>query len=416
MILHLRQHNTAPYRDVILNACLHNITFDPQVEDYKTDYLMEIIDLTPTPDFYHDRIRQATAHMDGQTDGRDAGHLVALTRYLAQRGDGEARQILYDVFLKNLEDEDTLGAGAIIEVDGVAGFIFVVDKIAAIKRKEAEPYAHGFLVFDLEEAIGESEAQAALATLRATNPNVDYYLHLVESHKITRRSASRHRAAVKGLSYTEIKRRIESGKSFSFLMNWGQTADQQDFLQAAEDLCQQDDPQQIFRYLWIFRKRPFPLDPQRLFRLMDVQHPFLSIPAITLSVLGDMQHPAVRDFGLRLIRERRFSGHAVRLLAQNFAPGDWTLIERLSAEALDDETYHSLTISVKYVFEQHPDPAAAPTLLNIYEYGPCSFCREQILLMLKSLGTLSQTIQDECRYDSNPVIRELARNDFDLEA
>lgn len=38
-----RHHRSAVYREAILNACLHNTVFDPQVEDSKAVYLLDLI-------------------------------------------------------------------------------------------------------------------------------------------------------------------------------------------------------------------------------------------------------------------------------------------------------------------------------------------------------------------------------------
>lgn len=412
VIQHLQQYSAAPYQDAILNACLHNTTYDPQVEGFKTAYLMEIIDLTPRPEFYYAHIREAAAHIGDETDDRDACQLVELTSALAQRGDAQARQILYQVFLENLMDENTLGATAIIEVDGAAGFNFVADKLGELRRSETEPATDSsVLLFTLEEVLGEAAAHKALAYARKSNPNIDYYLTLLETQQHAPPQSINEREVVAHLSYEKARSSIESG-SFFRLRDWVRGTSEQNLRQAAQDLLEQQDPQQILRCLRIFQHRPFPLDPQLLFQFMDLEHPQFSIPRVVLSALANIEHSSVRTFGLGLIQQGRFSGAAVRLLTHMLRSEDWALIESLSAQELDDETYHDLTWSVQDIFKQHPDSQATATLLNLYTYGPCSTCRERILLMLKSIGELSQQIREECLYDSNHYIRAWARSDF----
>ena len=55
-ILHLQSQDYSLYEDSILNACLHNISYDPQIEGYKTSYLIDIINLTDNADFFREQI------------------------------------------------------------------------------------------------------------------------------------------------------------------------------------------------------------------------------------------------------------------------------------------------------------------------------------------------------------------------
>lgn len=379
--------------------------------------MMEIINLTNDVDFYRDQILNATQQINDDTDDRDANHLVELTRIFAQQGDVQARQIIYDTFLKNLTDEETLGTSAIIEIDKVEGFIFVAEKLAEIKQQKGDHYGDDYLLFLLEEEIGEKEAQKALAKVRSIYPKVDFYLQIAEESRAKRTSNLSQREDTSKLSYTEVKEHI-SYKKHLYFRGWGQQADEQSLLQAAKDLFLQDDPHKLWQYLRIFAERAFPLDPKLLFPLMDVVHPYYPdvISVATLKALSNINHTAVREFAFKLIKQERFVGRAVELFVHNFEQDDWGIIEELSTRTLDDEDYHSLQGSVQDVFKQHSSKSAATTLQNLFEYGPCSHCRERIIMMLRSIDALPMYIQEECLYDSNEDIRKLAKNGFEIGA
>src|SRR5690606_13777923 len=178
-------------RDQILYTCLHNTNYDPQIEGYKTQYLMQIIDLTDDPRFYRDHILKSTKNIQQDTDNRDAQHLVELTTAFAKRGDIEARDIVYQVFESNFEDEDTLGASNIIEIDGVTGFVFLANKLAHRKRQSNETKAYDFLLWLLEEEVGEEQVSQQLALLRDTDEDLDHYLILVENDRKAKKSRRR---------------------------------------------------------------------------------------------------------------------------------------------------------------------------------------------------------------------------------
>jgi len=414
IILYLKQHDASSYRDLILHACLHNSTYDTQVEGYKTNYMMEIIHLTKEPDYYRQHILDATSKINEDSDDRDSGYLIALTTEFAKQNNAQARQIIYDLVERTFKDGDSRGVGSIIEIDKVDGLVYVLDKLVPILQQKDDPHWSDHLLWYLEDEIGESEAQDALNFVRKTNANVDYYMNQLDEQKQRQAQHRGSRLIPKKPSYAEIKVHIGKTTQYVNTFQWGETAEAQDLIDASNDLIQLNDPKLIWHYLKIFTRAPFPLDPKHLFRFMDVEYPhsYFSIPSVTLSVLSQLQHPSVREFALQLIEKGEWAERAVRMLALNYEANDWKMIEVMSTQTLDIESYHDLGYSVQDVFKQHPDPDAAQTLLNIYNYGPCSTCRRNILLMLKSIDALDE-IKAECLYDSNEDIRELAQNDFD---
>lgn len=405
-ILYLKSHDYTPYKDAILNACLHNITYDPQMEGYKTTYIMEIIELTQNVGFYREQILQATSAIDEDTDYHDARHLAELTSAFAKQGDNEAHQIIYDVFNANLNGEDALGASNIVEIDELEGFVYIASKLGDLKQNGGDPRVDTYFLWILEEIIGEEVAQNELEKLRQSNKFLDSYLNLVEQVRYERQH--NHKVPNPPQTYAEFKTAPKKG-NFD-LAHWGGNATKSDLELAAHDLINENDPSKVASYLSLFRRVPFPLEPKLLFSLIEMRHPHLNIPAMTLSVLAEIEHPSIREFALDLINNDNYSGSAVRLLAQNYKEGDWDLIEILSENLNDTDQYHDFTRSVQDVFEKNPVHFATQTLQNIYSNNPCSFCRSRNLEMLYEIDGLNSAMLDECRYDANLDIREWAEN------
>ena len=394
-----------------MHACLYNTTYDPQVEGLKTRFIIELIYLTKTPDFYRQHILTAARAIDSDTDDRDVAHLIELASQFAQRGDTTAREIVYEQFLRNPADEDTLGANAIVEIDGLEGFLYVVGNIIKHNYGADAHYVWGTLLYTLEDVIGEHRCRKELPQLRRTNPDLDTYLRLNRERKERYATHAKKRQMSNPITYADLRLRIQENTSFN-PHQWAAQATESDLNRAAADLLQQDDVNTLRHYLRLFIKRPYPLPPESLFRLVDAYAPDSRIPGMVLSVLSNIRHEAVREFGLRLIAESRFQGRAVRLLTYNFKQEDWAMIFGLTEQKFDNDTYHSFGWSVQDIFKQHPESEAVPSLLNIYNYGPCSTCRERILRMLASLNAIPDNIGQECLYDSNEDIRELASNNF----
>src|SRR5688572_14041571 len=85
-IPHLKTHDAAPYRDVILHACLHNISYDPQLEGGKTLYLWELIQLTRKPEYYRGKILEALVAITDEHD-YDTNQKVEMAFRFAEEGD-----------------------------------------------------------------------------------------------------------------------------------------------------------------------------------------------------------------------------------------------------------------------------------------------------------------------------------------
>ncbi len=412
VIVYLQDHDAAPYHDLILYACLNNTTYDTQFDGYKTDYMMEIINLTDNPDYYREKILKATQSIADDDESWQAGYLIAFTTAFAKQGDSEARQIIYDHVNRTFKDEDSLGVHSIIEIDSLDGFVYVMSKIAPLKRQEDDPYWYEGLLWELKETMGEAEAKEALEKVRKTNQDVNDYLSYLEDKDVENKARRIERSnSTKILTYAEIKKQITHRGISS---KWGEEATKEDLLMAAEDLVKLDDPILIARYLRIFQQALFPLNPELLFSFMNLEqsYPYPSIPAMTISILQNLSHSLIREFALQLIDEEEWAMRAVGLLAMNFEDDDWQMIEIMSEQRVEDDLYHSLGFSVQHVFKQHPDSNARQTLLNIYEYGPCMGCRKTILEMLATIDAIPDYIRNECMYDANEDIQNLAQSDF----
>lgn len=423
-ILHLQKHDAAPYRDVILDACLHNAVYDRQVEGGNGRYIMDIIELTGEQKFYRKQILDAASAINDNADDRDASHLLDMVQQFAEQGDKEARQIIYDV-ISTLTPENPWDAWRIIELDKIEGFLFIADNLGEFAISGAKFYETDYLLWSLEDDVGEAEATKTLTEARQDNERIDAYLKVVEKYRADReqhgKASQSRKSKPTNLTYSEITKQIESPGWGGMLNTWGKTADPESLKLVANDLLQEEDPDKLRKYLTIFRRTPFPLNPEPLFKLIDYRdnrHPTLSIqvPAKMFTVLENINHPSVRDFALRLFADKQWYGRAIGLLKSNFEDGDWSFIEEMTQRTFDNDfIHHNLEMSVRKVFDEHPSQAAAGALLNLYEYAPCSFCRRTIVKQLHSIDALTDSIREECLYDSNLEIRELAQRNFEPE-
>jgi hypothetical protein len=434
-LVYLHTHDATPYHDVILDACLRNTSYDPQIEGYRADYLFDVIKLTTDPDFFRDSILAALENIDNP-NSPDAYQLLGLaTRYAADRENQRARQIVYDQFVSHL-GTDTWGdwrrAYKIFYIDDIEGLLFTAERFGEILRNPPDGW-HLISQFDEDEESCDEEERAqwrALAESAQTNPKIAAYLDYERNEHTERRPRRKRTRTIKpGELYVYIKPRLAKinwRKSQHDLRMWSLDAAEDDLQRAAVDMIALNPFEE--RDLWnayccIFDKRPFPQDPHKL---TDVVRQISGKPHYgeddissekwlklnTLNMLEKVTHPAVRVLAIDLLDDNDWHAWTVDMLVSNWQDGDWARLEAISVRQMDRDQWHGFAMAIRHAFNAHPSPAAETTLLNVYEHNPCSFCREANVESLHQLDALPDWMIAECRHDANYDLREWITENF----
>ena len=92
---------------------------------------------------------------------------------------------------------------------------------------------------------------------------------------------------------------------------------------------------------------------------------------------------------------------------------DADLMEKLLREliaAKDWDCVHAAGMNISRTFRKESSiPHPKHLLPLLYEYDPCSYCRESLLMIMSNRRMLTKAILEECQYDSNEDIRRYAR-------
>jgi hypothetical protein len=128
--------------------------------------------------------------------------------------------------------------------------------------------------------------------------------------------------------------------------------------------------------------------------------------------LENLRHPAVRDFAHNNVAkgDRTFENFA--LLVTNYIPEDAILLESLLRELISQKNWddvHAAGMDIYRAFRKGSGIPHPKHLLPIlYEYNPCSFCRESALVYMSKHRMLTEEMLEECQFDSNYDIRRMA--------
>jgi hypothetical protein len=117
--------------------------------------------------------------------------------------------------------------------------------------------------------------------------------------------------------------------------------------------------------------------------------------------------PRIRELLLKLMNVPSRRGDAVELLTSNHEDGDFRIIEHALRGTIDVDDLHSISMGVRHLTKVHCPPDAANSLGFLYENGPCSICRGELVERLSALKSVPEWMREECLFDSNPDTRKL---------
>jgi hypothetical protein len=241
----LEEHDGAPYRNALLNACLHNVTYDAQLEDARTPYLWRLIKLSKQQAFFRSEVSKRLTERDDDPNECDWPQLFGLARLFAAEGDAEMRLAMYSAFERlGFENADALSAREFIELDGLDGFVFAASRFDILNRVD-EIWEIDWLIMRLEERLGKESARELMAQAACRNQTLAAVLEAVRQSERRYAKAKGDRGPRAAPTYRELK----SGKATRGwareLRRWAKTATPEQMEVAGEDFLFSKDAEKI---------------------------------------------------------------------------------------------------------------------------------------------------------------------------
>lgn len=405
--LHLQQHDSSPYFEVLLHACLYNPVYDRQCEGSRATYLFGLISLTNDQAAFEQRILDKFAALNDDDD-MDVEQLFDFALLYARSGNIQARRLLYEQFAANAGDGQDVGATQLIDLDGIDGFRFVAARLGEAAGLDPDFWDTNYLLDHLRKRVPNATIDADIAALGAAHSSVQYYLDVVAQNVASREQAAQQRQSMRSQSYAQIKiQLLPVGKQVPYLRlkRWGKSASPEDIEAAAHDLLKQDDPFQIAAYLAIFEQRIFPLGVQPL--LPFIRHSDDRVARWALDALSLFHDAAVRDVGLELLHTDWHVSDALGLFNLNYQVGDEELFLTLLDAAQTDDEVHALGFGILNILTHTIVNRAFDLLCTLYKRLPCSLCRTKVVQHLATMKALPNWMIQECQYDADEDTRSV---------
>ncbi|RYG32954.1 hypothetical protein EON81_19430 [bacterium] len=370
------------YGDALIASCVVSQLFDRSFESERAPYLMRLAEAARL----QERLLVAVlAALPVSENDRDTEQMIALLGEFAAQGEVRAWDVLEPRALAGHQ-----GAQDALASSGERGLEWAAEHVVP-SMSEDEKYRIGYWL-PSEEADDVTETERQLRAIHK-----DYEANFSRAPL----------PAEPVLTAEEVIDRLKAGSvSWRAAFHFGETASEGHMREAAE-LVLRNPTRYGLQALWrMLRTRAFPLPPERLFPLAEHKD---HGPRMCM-ILGRIDDPEVREFGLRFIRRRPVPWNGVEVLRTSLRPGDEApLLDILPDIAgYKDGERHNVITDLITLFETRPDLDGQPFFEWIYEHSPCATCRTSVVRQMVEQGTLPESIRAEALFDAEPEIVALA--------
>ena len=429
-VQHVRVSRPEEVRDDLLNVSLHCLVFDAQCEGWRAPWLMEMFQITGETEFYRKPILE---RLDEISDtelrkGRDFWQLYHFAKEFALRGDKEAHESVYRAFDRMIHDNFIEGSEELIELDGIAGLVYILEKTGQRIRDGFGFCNAKYDIESAEEKFGKETVQNAIETAKKQNEFVRLYFERAAMKDPYFDGPFVYRERLPDLSLREWTDQImdEDFSDFEIgdedhpflsldmrrriFVRVARKAETAELEYAFEKLMQTDNPMRQYCLLGIFAKRPMPRVEKKILDLIDSEN--VSLTWYAAQALSSTSHEWIREKGLELLQSdppqsNWYSG--IELLENSFRPGDQRMIEKALVKNVfpDIHSLHGAGLSLKHLIGSNPQESFADCCLWFYDQTPCSLCREDFVKHLVEKASAPPELLEECRDDCSEETREL---------
>lgn len=187
--------------------------------------------------------------------------------------------------------------------------------------------------------------------------------------------------------------------------------DEETVARLAETYRNQENPALRAEALKAFLDCAYPDDPQPI--LDDTLSECGELRRVAWIALKNIRHPAVRQFSMNNVEKGLRTPENLAILARNYVPRDQALLEELLRDLVakgDRDDLHGVGLDIYDLFDKAGrTPLPKHLLPLLYEYNPCSCCREIDLNHMARYRMLTEKILEECQCDSSEDIRRFAK-------
>jgi len=398
------------YRDIVLWGCRGNIAYDAQSEGTRSWYVYTMANCYPDKETFIGAAAEALRKYRPR-GGWDLLHLSELLMFFAMDGYESARLTLENKYQEILagmlarkkrrdgvfhELSDLEQLGLVLAVDSKS-FLRVAGDFGRLYRDKNYLYDGDFAWFFADKGSRYRKTMEAAAR---KNENIACFVRREQADVDAQEEQRQQR-----------KESLPDNLAGIRLSRWlAKKADPETVERYARTYREQSEPEARAEALRAFGWCPYPCDPQPV--IEDTQSGNEKLRKTAWRALENLRHPAVREFAHSNAAKGDRTSENFALLVTNYISQDAALLESLLRELISKKNWdhvHAAGMDIYRAFRKDSGiPHPKHLLPLLYEYNPCSYCRESALHYMAKHRMLTGEILEECLWDSNYDIRSYA--------
>jgi len=420
------------YRDMILHCCLHDITYDWQVEGTKGYYLYTAICELGSKDKaeFESLIIDKFLSRCNDTLFYQLAEILEHYAYDGSERAKEAFRKKYDYFLtKNgrlskrpMFDDGMQWDETAYQLFIIGGFpefkryLIDVGKILS-KRSDNRHFFDEWLIVRAEDLFGKKRIQKFLDKNYEKFNEIKTVVDIIKADKIADELRQEKKELVP-ITIDELliaarKSALAKHPRYEFVglgRKFGRYVTEADLVELSNRILAENDKTVkallLLPFSFPFKNpRLFPKGIDPLIEYVQSDNELLS--EIAVSCLEYFKDKRIHDFAIHLLQTKGINSLALGLLKENYKKSDDNIIYA----ALKKSTIvpHHVQMDVREIYLKNSSPKAFSTLLRVYENGDCAFCRYYIIKAMYHCKVLTDKLLQECRYDFYDDTREFAK-------
>ena len=406
-LLYVQRYGLDRVKDLVLNACLHDLSYDIQCSNSRSKWLFAMF--ANSPDYLEFRDKILSKLSKEPESYNDLYQICSIVKEIALAGDLLAIEKLTErvyYYSAQPNTDDWVGANALIEIQGIDAAL----ELSRIFGRRLLVNSNDSVPDDLDLYFFKNMSEEWISIfdrhVRTEESIATYYKSLVDS-KLNRERECAEQALQpkKTISLAKIIDLARHKKhEYPFIyMRFGQKNATLEELETVFSLLLNEPDEEIcLRLLWVFRRAPIPRLAERLFEWVDSPTDLLRTAA--LQALAQISNDRIYQLGRSKLAKGQITGadtDTLDLFINNYHAGDAELIlSKLQAVEIDPEDLHAIGFSIFYISEQQVNPELVILLEWIYDRTPCCICRDRTIEQLKIYQPLPARILTEYQFDS----------------
>ena len=396
----LQRHPAIDFSADIIKAAVCNYAYDAQSEGSRAFYIAELMALSP----HQDKIRNAilTGLATEENDTWALVQLFDLAKMLAQTGDQEARQAIYNRFYnKIIEGSDWCGYTDIIEMDGFEGLQFIATTIGKAMDKDPSIWDDKGIIDHFQKDHPDMNAWPALEEAGKNNRFIKIYLDNIANTE-KEREQWRQQNPRPEINYTTLTEKIKNKVTVPLMPGRAKQLSPTDLKKLADDFLVETDRLKLEKYCRIFDKVKYPYDDYRPL-LTLAKSKYLKTDRLVEFASGALKYftgPDIRQFAIDKLSQTKTPYRYLNLLVANYKKRDSLLLTKIALAFNNENDIHAIADGYTDIYAANPTKECKEPLEAIYSKLTCGICRGIILKRLIDNKVLSKQLKQELQYDS----------------